>query len=62
MAKILFLITAADHWTLADGFEQPSGFWAEEAIGPYGVFKEIAATRSPRPPRAASRRPPTRSA
>ncbi len=61
MAKILFLITAADHWTLADGFEQPSGFWAEEAIGPYGVFKEagyeiVAATP------AASRRPPTRSA
>jgi putative intracellular protease/amidase len=47
MTKILFLITAADHWTLADGFEQPSGFWAEEAVGPYGVFKkagyEIAA-------------------
>ncbi|MEU6198404.1 type 1 glutamine amidotransferase domain-containing protein [Streptomyces sp. NPDC047061] len=57
MAKILFLITAADHWTLADGFEQPAGFWAEEAIGPYGVFKEAgheiaAATPGGVPPTA----------
>lgn len=47
MAKILFVITAATHWTLADGFQQPAGFWAEEALGPYAVFKaagyEIAA-------------------
>jgi len=45
--KILFVITAADHWTLADGTQQPTGFWAEEAIGPYEEFKaagyEIAA-------------------
>ena len=40
MAKILFVITASDHWTLADGTRQPAGFWAEEAIGPYQVFKE----------------------
>ena len=40
MTKILFVITAADHWTLADGTRQPAGFWAEEAIGPYQVFKE----------------------
>jgi putative intracellular protease/amidase len=37
---ILFVLTAADHWTLADGTEQPSGFWAEEAIGPYQLFKQ----------------------
>jgi putative intracellular protease/amidase len=47
MTKILFVITAADHWTLADGTKHPAGFWAEEAIGPYQVFKaagyEIAA-------------------
>ncbi|MFI0815982.1 type 1 glutamine amidotransferase domain-containing protein [Streptomyces sp. NPDC021098] len=47
MAKILFVITASDHWTLADGTPQPAGFWAEEALGPYQVFKgagyEIAA-------------------
>lgn len=40
MAKILFVITAATHWTLADGYRQPAGFWAEEALGPYAVFKE----------------------
>lgn len=39
MAKILFVVTAADHWTLADGTKQPTGYWAEEAIGPYEVFK-----------------------
>lgn len=39
MAKILFVITAATHWTLADGHRQPAGFWAEEALGPYAVFK-----------------------
>ncbi|WP_343242855.1 hypothetical protein [Streptomyces sp. SID12501] len=39
MAKDLFLVTAADHWTRADGAGQPSGFWAEEAIAPYGVFE-----------------------
>lgn len=57
MTKILFLITAADRWTLADGFEQPAGFWAEEAIGPYTVFKEAgyeiaAATPGGVPPTA----------
>jgi putative intracellular protease/amidase len=40
MATILFVITAATHWTLADGYQQPAGFWAEEAFGPYVVFKE----------------------
>ncbi|WP_370961555.1 type 1 glutamine amidotransferase domain-containing protein [Amycolatopsis sp. cg9] len=39
MTKILFVITAATHWTLADGFRQPAGYWAEEALGPYAVFK-----------------------
>lgn len=38
MAKILFLITAPDCWTLADGYRQPAGFWAEEAVGPYAVL------------------------
>ncbi|MET8978083.1 type 1 glutamine amidotransferase domain-containing protein [Streptomyces sp. NPDC004539] len=39
MAKILFLMTAADHWTLADGTTHPTGFWAEEAVVPYETFK-----------------------
>ena len=38
MTRILFVITAATHWTLADGYRQPAGFWAEEALGPYAVF------------------------
>ncbi|WP_324787258.1 type 1 glutamine amidotransferase domain-containing protein [Streptomyces sp. H51] len=39
MSKILFVMTGADHWTLADGTEHPTGFWAEEAVAPYGAFK-----------------------
>ncbi|MFE0652071.1 type 1 glutamine amidotransferase domain-containing protein [Streptomyces sp. NPDC059534] len=35
MAKILFVMTGADHWTLADGTKHPTGFWAEEAVAPY---------------------------
>jgi putative intracellular protease/amidase len=40
MPEILFVITAATHWTLADGYRQPAGFWAEEALGPYAVFRK----------------------
>jgi putative intracellular protease/amidase len=40
MAKILFIVTAARYWTLADGTRQPTGFWAEEVLTPYRVFKE----------------------
>ncbi|MFJ8950610.1 type 1 glutamine amidotransferase domain-containing protein [Streptomyces sp. NPDC102381] len=39
MSKILFVVTGADHWTLADGTQHPTGFWAEEAIAPYDAFK-----------------------
>ncbi len=38
--KILFIMTASDHWTLSDGTRQPAGFWAEEAMAPYRIFKE----------------------
>ncbi|GHG10855.1 MULTISPECIES: type 1 glutamine amidotransferase domain-containing protein [Streptomyces] len=38
MSKILFVLTGADHWTLADGTKHPTGFWAEEAAAPYEVF------------------------
>ncbi|MER5984622.1 type 1 glutamine amidotransferase domain-containing protein [Streptomyces sp. NPDC001787] len=38
MAKILLVLTGADHWTLADGTEHPTGFWAEEAAAPYEAF------------------------
>ncbi|MET7712137.1 type 1 glutamine amidotransferase domain-containing protein [Streptomyces sp. NPDC005407] len=38
MAKILFVVTGADHWTLADGTRHPSGFWAEELVAPHRAF------------------------
>ncbi|MFF2659903.1 type 1 glutamine amidotransferase domain-containing protein [Kitasatospora sp. NPDC058032] len=37
--KILFVMTGADHWTLADGTRHPTGYWAEEAAAPYEEFK-----------------------
>lgn len=39
MAKILFVLTGADHWTLADGTLHPTGFWAEEVVAPYEAFR-----------------------
>ncbi|MEU8677629.1 type 1 glutamine amidotransferase domain-containing protein [Streptomyces sp. NPDC048560] len=39
MSKILFVMTGVDHWTLADGTQHPTGFWAEEAVAPYEAFK-----------------------
>ncbi|CAM5254446.1 Type 1 glutamine amidotransferase domain-containing protein OS=Streptomyces alboniger OX=132473 GN=CP975_02220 PE=4 SV=1 [Streptomyces alboniger] len=38
MSKILFVVTGADQWTLADGSKHPTGFWAEEAVAPYEAF------------------------
>ncbi|HEX2312575.1 MAG TPA: type 1 glutamine amidotransferase domain-containing protein [Thermomonospora sp.] len=38
MSKILFVMTGADRWTLADGTGHPTGFWAEEAVVPYTAF------------------------
>ncbi|TKK78852.1 type 1 glutamine amidotransferase domain-containing protein [Herbidospora galbida] len=40
MAKILIVLTGARHWTLADGTEHPTGFWAEELVAPYRAFVE----------------------
>ncbi|MFE7746347.1 type 1 glutamine amidotransferase domain-containing protein [Nocardia sp. NPDC057455] len=39
MPKILFVMTGADHWTLADGTEHPTGFWAEEFVVPFEKLK-----------------------
>ena len=38
MSKILFVVTGAQHWTLADGTQHPTGFWAEELVAPYRAF------------------------
>jgi putative intracellular protease/amidase len=35
MAKILFVMTGASYWTLADGTRHPTGCWAEEFAAPY---------------------------
>ncbi|NEC00379.1 type 1 glutamine amidotransferase domain-containing protein [Streptomyces anulatus] len=40
MAKILFVVSGADHWTLADSTAHPTGFWAEEAVAPYRAFTD----------------------
>nr|WP_218851848.1 type 1 glutamine amidotransferase domain-containing protein [Nocardioides panaciterrulae] len=34
----MFVVTGAQHWTLADGSEHPTGFWAEELVAPYRAF------------------------
>ncbi|GGW46483.1 peptidase [Streptomyces lucensis JCM 4490] len=39
MSKILFVMTGADRWTLADGTPHPTGFWAEEAVVPYRALR-----------------------
>ena len=39
MPSALFVVTAADKWTLADGSARPTGYWAEELIAPHRVFK-----------------------
>ena len=40
MPKILIVLTGADHWTLNDGTQHPTGFWAEELLAPLEVFSE----------------------
>lgn len=39
MARILFIMTGSDHWTLNDGTTTPTGYWAEEAIVPLQAFE-----------------------
>lgn len=38
MNTVLIVLSAADRWTLVDGSEHPTGFWAEELVAPYDVF------------------------
>jgi len=40
VSKILFVVTGAQSWTLADGTQHPTGFWAEELVAPYRSFTE----------------------
>lgn len=38
MTDVLMVVTAARVWTLTDGTEHPTGFWAEEFVVPYTTF------------------------
>lgn len=40
MKKALFVVTAADRWTLNDGEVHPSGYWGEEVAMPHKIFSE----------------------
>ncbi|MFE6731636.1 type 1 glutamine amidotransferase domain-containing protein [Streptomyces californicus] len=40
MTKALFVVSAADRWTLRDGVVHPSGYWGEELAVPHKVFTE----------------------
>src|SRR5690242_17613601 len=40
MPKILIVLSGSDHWTLNDGTEHPTGFWAEELLSPLQVFSD----------------------
>ena len=40
MSTILFVVTGARAWTLTDGTEHPTGYWAEELLTPYRLLTE----------------------
>jgi aldehyde dehydrogenase (NAD+) len=40
MTSVLFVVSAADHWTLNDGTKHPTGYWAEELAEPHRLFTE----------------------
>ena len=40
MTRVLQVLSAARVWTLRDGTEHPTGFWAEEFVVPYTMFAE----------------------
>jgi len=44
MHTILFVVSAADHWTLSDGTLHPTGYWAEELAEPHRIFSEAGWT------------------
>lgn len=40
MTSVLFVVSAAKVWTLKDGSEHPTGYWAEELAEPHRLFTE----------------------
>ena len=44
MSSVLFVVTGARTWTLADGTAHPTGYWAEELLAPYRLLVEAGHT------------------
>ncbi|HEX4110277.1 MAG TPA: type 1 glutamine amidotransferase domain-containing protein [Solirubrobacteraceae bacterium] len=40
MIKVLMAVSGAHAWTLADGTDYPTGFWAEELVAAHRVFRD----------------------
>jgi putative intracellular protease/amidase len=40
MSAVLFVVTGARTWTLTDGTEHPTGYWAEELLTPYRALRD----------------------
>ncbi|OFT57569.1 type 1 glutamine amidotransferase domain-containing protein [Corynebacterium sp. HMSC05E07] len=40
MTSVLFVVSAADGWTLKDGTAHPTGYWAEELAVPHRLFSD----------------------
>ncbi len=40
MSSVLFVVTGARTWTLTDGTEHPTGYWAEELLTPYRALRD----------------------
>ena len=40
MTTAMFVVTAADTWTLSDGTRHPTDYWAEELAEPHRIFTE----------------------
>ncbi|MEU4014681.1 type 1 glutamine amidotransferase domain-containing protein [Microbacterium sp. NPDC028030] len=44
MSSVLFVVTGARTWTLADGTIHPTGYWAEELLVPYRALLDAGHT------------------
>ena len=40
MPRVLMVLTGAKTWTMKNGSPHPTGFWAEEFVGPHRIFTE----------------------
>lgn len=40
MTKLLYVVTGSDHWTLNDGSQHPTGYWAEELVESHRTFAD----------------------